>query len=125
VILVFAGGVSLVEMLMPLLLQILENLFGVFSCSRKRIKLLATIALPAHEYSIAVIVNPKLARFFRRLHFSSGGTIKREDLRVGRSMKSILDKFRHRLGTIWRIEVLFQLGIQFQELHLKFRPLAS
>jgi hypothetical protein len=36
-------------------------------------------------------------------------------------MKSVLDKLRHRLGTTWTVEVLFELGEEFQELHLKFR----
>ena len=40
-------------------------------------------------------------------------------------MKSILDKLRHRLGTTWTVEMLFELSEEFQELHLEVRSLGS
>jgi hypothetical protein len=84
---------------------------SVFSCSRKkRIKLLATIALAAHEYPVVVILKLKLARLFRRLHILGPNYKAGKELRVGRAMKSVLDKLCHRLGTTWGVEVLFQLG---------------
>ncbi len=46
-------------------------------------------------------------------------------LGVGWSMKSIFNELRHWLCTVWAVEVLFELGEEFQKLHLELRPLGS
>ena len=58
--------------------------------------------------------------------FLPHGIIKpKNNLRVWRAAKSILDKLRHGLGTAWGVEVVFELGEQFEKLHLEVRPLGS